>query len=143
MPVTGDDLAHAGYGRQPLQPDPVVAERVRRDGVEQRNLHVRAHVAGDQDPGARKENGAVAGGVPVMHDQPGLRPVPRDGGFIQWPQPTDQRQVMTGRGPLDLVQDAVPFGRGDGHGGGRGGIDEQATARASRTDHDGLGGQRK
>ena len=90
MPVTGDDLAHAGHGCQPLHPGAVVAERIRRHDVEQRDLHIRAHVAGDQDAGAGKENGAVAGGVPVVPDQLSLRPVPRDGGSIQRLQSPDQ-----------------------------------------------------
>jgi len=80
MPVAGHHLPDAGHGRQPLHPGAVVAERIRRDGIEQRYLHVGAHVSGDQDTALRQEHRAVTGRVPVVHDQPGLRPVPRDGG---------------------------------------------------------------
>ena len=120
MPVAGHYLADAGYGRQPLHPGAVVAERIRRDGVEQRYLHVGAHVSGDQDTALRQEHRAVTGRMPVVHDQPGLRTVPRDGGSVQCSHPPDQGQVVTGHGPLDPVDDVVPLGLGDGDGGRRG-----------------------
>ncbi len=68
VPVTRDHLLHAGHGRQPGEPGPVIAERVVRHGIKQRYLHVRAHIAGDQDAGIRQEHRAVARRVRVVDD---------------------------------------------------------------------------
>jgi hypothetical protein len=81
--VAGHHQAHPRHGRQPLHPGAVITERIRRRGIEQRNLHVGTHIPGDQDTAVRQEHRAVAGRVPVMHDQPGLGPLPRDDRSVQ------------------------------------------------------------
>jgi len=58
--------------------------------------------------------------VPVVHDQPGLRPVPWDGRGVQRSHPPGQFQVVTGHRLPDALQDAVPFGLGQADRGGRG-----------------------
>lgn len=87
VPVAGHDLAHPGHGRQPLHPGAVVAERIRLRRVEQRDLHVGAHVAGHEDAGVGQEHRAVTGCVPVVHDQQGLRPVPGNGRGVKRDEP--------------------------------------------------------
>ena len=113
MPVAGHHLPDAGHGRQPLHPGAVVAERIRRDGVEQRYLHVGAHVPGDQDTSFRQEHRAVTGCVPVVHDQPGLRPVPRDSGSAQRSHPAHQFQVVPGHGLPEILENVLPVGLGE------------------------------
>src|SRR5580700_6780847 len=53
VPVAGHHQAHTGHRRQCRQPGAVVAERILRRRVQQRYLHVGAHVAGHKDADLR------------------------------------------------------------------------------------------
>jgi hypothetical protein len=120
VPVARDHLTHAGHRGQPPHAREVVTERIRRQGVKQRYLDVGAHVARDQDPAIGQEHCPVAGGVPVMDDQPGLRPVPRDCVGVQSTDLPDEREVEAEAVPPCHLQDAVPLGLGNGYRGGCG-----------------------
>ena len=126
MPVTGYHLAYAGHRRQSRKPRAVVAERVLRLRVQQRDLHVRAHVAGHEDASLRQEHRAVARRVPVVHDQFRGRAVPGNGRRVENRQPPEQLQVVPGGGPLRLLDHARSFGLGDLDR-GRGGVPGRLT----------------
>ncbi len=80
MTMARHDLAHARQRRQPFEASPIVAERIGRVHVEQRYLHVGAHVAGDKHAAVRQEHGAMARRVPGVNDEMCRRAIPRNGG---------------------------------------------------------------
>ena len=81
--VAGHHLTDARHGRQSLHPGAVVAQRIRRDRVQQRYLDVGAHIAGHQDASVGQEHGAVPWRMPVVHDHLGRRPVPGNDRGVQ------------------------------------------------------------
>jgi hypothetical protein len=76
--VAGYHQPHARGPGQQFQAPPVAAERVGRVGVEQRDLDVGAHVAGDEHSAVGQEQRAVAGGVRVVGEHHRSRPGPAD-----------------------------------------------------------------
>ncbi|MGD0699892.1 MAG: hypothetical protein ABSA02_08415 [Trebonia sp.] len=111
--VAGHDHPHAGRGREQSQALPVAAERVRRVGVEQRDLNVGEHVAGDQHAGLRQVDRAVAGGVGVVGEHHRARPGPLDVVAEQRLDAGEQRQVVA-RGLLPhAVDEPRQFPGGD------------------------------
>ena len=126
MSVTGHYLPHPGDSRQPGQPGAVVAERVLRHRVQQRYLDVRAHVTGHEDTGVGQEHRAVAGRVPVVHDQLGLGPVPRDHVRVERREPPEQGDVMARRGLLRLAGQLRQLSLGE-RGRGRGRVPGRAS----------------
>jgi hypothetical protein len=95
--VAGHEHPHARGRREQSQAPPVAAERVGRLGVEQRDLDVGAHVAGDKHSGLGQEDGAVTGGVRVMREHDRARPGPVDLTAEQRLEPGEQREVVAGR----------------------------------------------
>jgi hypothetical protein len=95
--VAGHDQPHARGPRQQSQAPPVAAERVGRLGVEQRDLDVGAHVAGDEHSDLGQEHGAVTGGVPVVREHDRARPGPVDLAAEQRLEAGEQREVVAGR----------------------------------------------
>jgi hypothetical protein len=94
--VAGHDHPHALGPRQQSQAPPVAAERVGRLGVEQRDLDVGAHVAGDQHSDLGQEDGAVTGGVRVVREHDRARPGPVDLAAEQRLEAGEQREVVAG-----------------------------------------------
>ena len=76
--VAGHDQPHARRSRQQCQAPPVAAERVGRVGVEQRDLDVGAHVAGDEHSAVGQEQRAMTGGVRVVGEHHRARTGPVD-----------------------------------------------------------------
>jgi hypothetical protein len=118
--VTGHHMADVRHRRQPLHPGAVGAERIGRHSVQQGDLHVGAHVAGDQDASIGKEHSAVSRSVPVVHDHLGGWPVPGNDRGVKRLEPPDQREIMSRNRLLEVLDHAVPLGFGHGHCGGRG-----------------------
>ena len=112
--VAGHHQPHARGPGQQSQAPPIAAERVGRLGVEQRDLDVGAHVAGDEHAGLGQEHGAVAGGVRVVRQHHRARPGPVDLAAEQRLEPGEEREVVPG-GLLPRRVDE----RGQSPGGGR------------------------
>jgi hypothetical protein len=94
--VAGHDQPHALGSRQQSQAVPVAAERVGRFGVEQRDLDVGEHVAGDEHSDLGQEHGAVTGGVRVVREHHRARPGPVDLAPEQRLEAGEQGEVVAG-----------------------------------------------
>jgi hypothetical protein len=94
--VAGHDQPYPLGPGQQSQASPVAAEGVGRLGVEQRDLNIGAHVAGDEHAGLGQEHGAVTGRVRVVREHHRARPGPVDLPAEQRLEAGEQREVVAG-----------------------------------------------